>query len=146
MRLTVHFAVPLCNLGFPGRTWLQSRQAGIELVPMERIGISSTVCPDMLASTGESIFISVPALGLMEAVAGGQFISVRGPQGGPVSDLTELDGTLFAANGSDCIFSAPEESKVWKRLPAVASQAAVRRSLRLAVISTLGLTKTAKFT
>lgn len=121
------FCCPIAQLVISGENLVAVTSSGYWMSPnAENWNIVNRLPPDMLASTGESIFVSLPGMGFMEAVAGGQFVPVRGPQGGPVTDLTELDDTLFAADGSSYIFSASEQTKAWKRLPAVGSQVAVR--------------------
>ncbi len=80
----------------------------------------------MLATTGDGTFIVVPGSGLMETVSNGQFSPIRSPQGGPVTDLTEIDDELYAANASASIFSASEAGKLWKKLPLVSPAAQIR--------------------
>jgi hypothetical protein len=121
------FLLPITQLAVSGDNLLAVTSGGYWISPKgDTWNVINRLPPDMLATTGDGIFIFVPGNGLMETINNGQFSTIRSLLGVPVTDLSEIDDELYAANESASIFSASEAEKVWKRLPVVSQAAKIR--------------------
>jgi len=121
------FCCPITQLAISGDNLLAVTSGGYWISSNgDNWNVINRLPPDMLATTQDGIFIVVPGNGLMETAGAGQFSPIRSPQGGPVTDLSEIDNQLFAANASASIFSASESEKIWKRLPLVSQGTQIR--------------------
>jgi hypothetical protein len=113
------FCCPISQLVVSGENLVAVSSSGYWMSPNgDNWTVINRKPPDMLASTGDAIFIYLQNSGLMVVAGAGQFSPIRNPVGGPLADLTEMDGVLYAVNSSGVIFTSPEEAYVWKKATA----------------------------
>jgi hypothetical protein len=93
----------------------------------ENWNLINRIPPDMLATTGDTIFLHAPGTDLLEAANVGNYTPSRSPHGDPVTDLTRVDETLFAANGTSAVFAVQEGAKTWKAASEIRPGARVSR-------------------